>query len=165
MATTQIGLHPTVAIVPLISQSLTVFYAIVEPTIFIPFLKAADSEPDRAATQRITRLWWTHFLNYGLATIFSITLPAIVTSVWAARQLPSDSLEWKLYTAGACFGAGHFLAVPFMSKIIDDLCDEQVEKKGQTMETLRKWLRVHYVRTLLADVPSWLCFAYLVFGL
>lgn len=163
MATTHLGLHPSFAVVPLISQSLTVFYALVEPTIFVPFLRAAET--DRAATQRVTRLWWNAFLPYGLTTIFGITLPAIGAGIYAARQLPSDSLEWKLYAAGAAFGAGHFLAAPTISKVISNVCDEEVEKKGETREYVRQWLQIHTVRTLAADLPALLCFAYLVFGL
>ena len=163
MATTQLGLHPAFAVIPLISQSLTVFYAVVEPTVFVPFLRAAETDP--AAAQRVTRLWWTNYLTFGLTTIFSVTLPAIIAGIYAARQLDSNSLEWKLYTAGAAFGAGHFLAVPAMSKVINNVCDEEIEKKNETMENLRQWLRIHAVRTFAADLPSLLCFAYLVFGM
>lgn len=163
MAATQPDLHPSFAVIPLISQSLTVFYALVEPTIFVPFLRAAKT--DRAAAQRVTRLWWTHFTPLGLTTIFGVTLPAIGAGIYAARQLPSNSLEWKLYTAGAAFGSGHFLFAPTIMKVINNVCDEEVEKKGETMKYIRQWLRVHAVRTLVADLPALLCFAYLVFGL
>lgn len=163
MATTQPGLHPSFAVIPLISQSLTVFYAICETTTFVPFLKAAETDP--AATQRVTRLWWNNYLPYGLTTIFGVTLPGIAAGIYAARQLPSNSLEWKLYTAGATFCAAHFLWGPAIKKVIDSTCDEEVEKKGETMKYVQQWLRLHYVRTFAADVPALACFAYLVFGL
>lgn len=54
MATVHLGLHPSFAVVPLVSQALAVFYALVEPTIFVPFLRAAGT--DQAATQRVVRL-------------------------------------------------------------------------------------------------------------
>ena len=162
MATTTLGLHPSFAVIPLISQSLTVFYAIVEPTIFIPFLRSA--EIDRAATQRVTRLWWTQFLNLGLTTIFSITLPAIGSALYAARQIPSDTTEWRLYVAGASFSFAHFLFGPSIASAISSICDEQIEKRGETIHYLRKWLQIHAVRTMVADVPALLCFGYLVFG-
>lgn len=163
MATTQLGLHPSFAVIPLISQSLTVFYAWCEATVFVPFLRAAET--DNAATQRVTRLWWNNYLPYGLVTIFGVTLPGIGAGIYAARQLPSDSLEWKLYAAGAAFSAGHFLWGPTIKKVIEDVCDEKVEAKGETMKYVRLWLRHHALRTFAADLPALACFAYLVFGL
>jgi hypothetical protein len=68
------------------------------------------------------------------------------------------------YAAGATFSAGHFLAVPFIGPVIDGLRDEEVEKKGQTMETLRKWLRIHAWRSFCADLPALLCYIWLVFA-
>lgn len=162
MATTKLGLHPSFAVVPLISQSLTVFYAIVEPTVFIPFLRSAET--DRAATQRVTRLWYSHFLNLGLTTIFTITLPAIGSALYAARQLSSNTTEWKLYVAGASFSFAHFLFGPSIAAVISSICDEQVEKRGETLQYLRKWLQIHAIRTVVSDIPALLCFGYLVFG-
>ncbi|ETN43312.1 uncharacterized protein HMPREF1541_02471 [Cyphellophora europaea CBS 101466] len=160
--TSQLGLHPSFAVIPLVSQSLTVFFAGVETTIFISFLRAAET--DHAAVQRTARLWWKQWLPWGLSTIFAVTLPGICAGVYAARQLPSDSLEWKLYAAGAAFGSGHFLAGPTISKVIDKICDEEVEKSSETMKYIKRWLQVHTVRTLAADIPALFCFAYLVFG-
>jgi hypothetical protein len=163
MATAHLGLHPSFAVIPLIFQSLTVGYAVVEYTMFRPFLRAAEA--DRPATQRVTRLWWTHFLSLGLTTIFSVTLPAIFSAIYAARKLPSDTLEWKLYAAGASFGSAHFLFASSIGSVINNICDEQNEKKGETLNYLRKWLQIHAVRSVVADIPALLCFGYLVFGL
>lgn len=162
MSTTQLGLHPSFAVIPFVSQALTVFYALVEPTVFIPFLHAAHT--DRAATQRVLRLWFNSFKSFGLITIFSVTLPAIISGFYAARQLPLDTLQWKLYAAGATFSSAHFLFGGKIMTLINNLCNEQSEKKGETLETLRQWLHVHLIRTLVADVPALLCFGYLVLG-
>jgi hypothetical protein len=51
-----------------------------------------------------------------------------------------------------------------MSGVINSLCDEKVEQKGETMKYLRKWLRVHAWRSAFADIPALLSYVWLVFG-
>ena len=162
MATTQLGLHPSFAALALISSSLTVFYALVEPTIFIPFLKAAEN--DAAAANKTCRLWWKSFLSLGLSTIFAIVPAGIMLGIYGAWHCPRGTVEWNLFSAGATFSAGHFLAVPTMTTVINNICSEEVERKGDTMLWLRKWLTVHVWRTMFADLPALVCFAWLVFG-
>ncbi len=74
---TSVGLlRPSSAItIPLVSSSLTVFYAIVEPTILVPFLQAAKE--DLPATSKTVRLWWSKYLASGLTTIFGVVLPTV----------------------------------------------------------------------------------------
>jgi len=162
MATSTLGLRPSPATIPLISTSLTVFYAIVETTIFIPFLRSA--EEDLPATSGTVRRWWTHYLPAGLATIFSVTVPTIVSGLYALRSYPRGSLHWKLSAAGAAFAAGHFLFVPTIAKVIEKASQEEEEKKGETINWLRRWLNIHAWRTFSTDVPALACFAWIVFG-
>lgn len=94
MASTQLGLHSNFQVLPLISSSLTVFMAIIETTIFVPFLRAA--EVDAKAASKTCRLWWNHWLTPGLTAIFSIIPPGVLLGIYGARHSPAGSLEWKL---------------------------------------------------------------------
>ncbi|KIW14695.1 hypothetical protein PV08_07479 [Exophiala spinifera] len=158
-----VGLRPSPALtIPLISSSLTVFYAIIEPTIFLPFINAAKI--DAPAANKTIRLWWNDYLPAGLVTIFSIGLTGVVGGINAATHFPHYSLSRKLCFAGAAFSAGHFAYGYHISQVIKSVCDEEEEKTGRTMDHVKTWLRVHLQRTLLTDLPALACFAWVAFG-
>jgi hypothetical protein len=162
---TTIGLRsqPNLALtVPLLSSSLTVFYAIMETTVFYCFQQSAKRDP--RATAKVTRLWWSAFLPPGVSIAFAVIVPGIVGGAYALRFLERGSLQWNLCAAGAAFNLGHFAFGPTIANIIKNICDEGVEKQGKTMEYIRKWLVVHFWRTLFADLPALVCFLYAAFG-
>ncbi len=161
------------ATLPLLTTSLTLFYALVEPTIFIPFLRAA-AEPDdeesqtqaaAAAANRAIRKWWTYYLPYGLSTIFALGMCNAVAGIYALRQLPTKtrSLEWKICCAGLVASLGHFAFGGHIAGVIRKICDEEVEREGETANWLREWLKVHALRTALTDAPAVGLFAWVVF--
>lgn len=160
---TSVGLRPTPALtIPLISSSLTLFYAMVEPTVFIPFLRAAKE--DAPAANRIVRLWWMNYLPSGLVTIFGTCLPSVVGGLYAAQHLPENSLRRRLCLAGSVFAAGHFAYGYTIAQSIKKLVDEEEEAKGKSMDYVRKWLDIHLWRTLTTDLPALVCFAWVAFG-
>ncbi len=60
--TTTLGLRPDLALtIPLLSSSLTVFYAMMEGAVFRSFQQAAKKDP--AATAKVMRSWWNAFLG------------------------------------------------------------------------------------------------------
>jgi hypothetical protein len=159
---TQLGLHRSYAVVPFLSSSITLFYAIVKPTIFIPFVRAAET--DRVATNRVLRRWFNNFSAANLSTILSITIPTIITGGYALRRLPASHPDFKLYAAGTALALGHFAFAKPIVETINKICDDEVEKKGGNVEWLKRWLWIHAWRTVLTDLPSAVCFASLVFG-
>ena len=160
---TTVGLRPSpILTIPLISSSLTVFYAIVESTVFYSFLSAAKQ--DAPATNKVVRLWWTNFLTPGLTTIFGVTLPTIIGGVYALRHLPENSLKWKVCLAGSVFAAGHYAYVYPISQTIENVMDEEVETKGTTIDYVKSWLNIHFWRTLTTDLPALACFGYVAFA-
>ncbi|KAK5219116.1 hypothetical protein LTR99_006502 [Exophiala xenobiotica] len=153
---TSVGLRPTpILTIPLISSSLTLFYAIVEPTVFIPFLQAAKE--DAPAANRIVRLWWMNYLPSGLVTIF-------VGGLYAARHLPENSIRRKLCLGGSVFAAGHFAYGYAIAQTIKKVVDKEEVAKGKSMDYVRKWLDIHLWRTLTTDLPALVCFAWVAFG-
>ena len=163
MATaTRLGLHPSFAILPFLSSSLTLFYAFVEPTVFIPWVRSADTE--LTATNRALRIWWNHFYTPSLSTILSITIPTIFTGGYAIAKLQSHTREWRLYAAGTAFTVGHYVFAAPIVDAINHMNSEEVEKTNGNVEWLKKWLRIHAWRTITTDIPSVVCFGLLVFG-
>lgn len=160
---TSVGLRPSpVLTIPLVSSSLTVFYAIIEPLIFNSFLAAAKE--DAPATNKVVRLWWNNFLIPGTSAVVASTLPSLVGGLYALKHLPENSLRRKLALAGAIFAAGHFAWVYPIAQTIKNVTDEEVEKKGTTMDYVRRWLKIHTWRFLTTDLPALLCFGYVAFG-
>lgn len=160
---TTLGLHTSPGlVVPLIGSSLTVFYAFTETAIFYSFLRAAEHEP--ATTSKTVRLWWTYFLVPGVSLIFATTIPTIIGGYYTLKDFPQGSYQWKLAVAGITFALGHFAYVPPISAVIGAVADEEVEKRGETMESVRKWLKIHFWRFLSTDLPSLVCFAALAYG-
>jgi hypothetical protein len=152
----------TIAVVPLLSTTCGIFFALVEKTVFDAFLESAKT--DHANTSRAVHLWWTNYLKAGVATIVSIAITTLAGGVFTTRQLETYSRPWCIAVAGITFGLGHFVFAPTIADVIKNMCDEEEEKNGQTLTWLKRWLRVHRIRTLVADVPAGLCFAYLVFS-
>lgn len=75
------------------------------------------------------------------------------------------------YAYGALFALGHFAFVPLVAVRIARMTraeDNLVAKWGEPTEEniaraneeeMRAWLWVHYVRTLVVDLPACVCFA------
>lgn len=158
-----LGLRPDLAVtIPLVSSSLTVFYAIMEASVFYSFQQSAKQDP--SATAKVMRMWWNAFLPPGLVMIAAVTLPGIAGGTYALRYFEQGSLKWNLCVAGASFTFGHFAFGPTIVNVIKNICDEEVEKQGKTMEYVQKWLNVHFWRVLAADLPALACFCYVAFG-
>ena len=150
------------AVLPPISSSLALFYAFVEITIFLPFLQSSavkDYDVNRAI-----QLWWNNFFGYGMSTIISLGIASLVSGIYAARQYPLESNDRYLCIGGTIFCMAHFLFGPPVANIIKSLCDEKVAQEKKTIGWLRSWLRLHYWRSSLTDVPAVACFACVVFG-
>ncbi|KAJ9614266.1 hypothetical protein H2200_002402 [Cladophialophora chaetospira] len=162
--TTTLGLRPDLALtIPLLSSSLTVFYAIMEGTVFYSFQQAAKKDP--TATAKVMRSWWNAFFAPGITLIFAVTLPGIFGGTYVLRYFEQGSLEWNLCLAGATFTLGHFAFAPTIARVIYNICDEKIEKQGKTMENVQRWLNIHFWRVLLADLPALVCFSVVFAGI
>ncbi|KEF57674.1 uncharacterized protein A1O9_05592, partial [Exophiala aquamarina CBS 119918] len=149
-------------ILPLVGSSLTVFYAFAETAVFSSFLRAADHDP--ATTSQVVRHWWSAFLVPGTSLVFATTLPTIISGSYALKYLSRGSSEWKLVLGGVISALAHFAFVPPIAATISAITDEEVEKRGETIAMVRKWLKLHFWRFALTDLPSLVCFTILSLG-
>ncbi|KAM7205123.1 hypothetical protein V8F20_003260 [Naviculisporaceae sp. PSN 640] len=84
------------------------------------------------------------------------------------------SISKKLYLAGLFFSVGHMLWGPKAKDLMEEIGglnghkteqrdDSTImrgvdEKQGDNVELLRSWMKLHVVRSVLVDFPSWVCF-------
>lgn len=81
------------------------------------------------------------------------------------RPFPSDPTRWYLYAGGLVFTLAHFWCMPLVMWRVNALLEmaHETEKTegvdgGEASRELWGWLKGHYIRTFLTDIPGWLCF-------
>ena len=150
------------AVLPLLSTALTLFFAVLEYTTFIAFLRASGTRDHD--NHRSIQLWWHHSYYLSLATILSLEAANLSAGSYAAIQYPGNSRERSISIAGTVISVAHLAFAPRIVPIIEALCLEENAKTKKTEGLLKDWLRIHVWRTMLTDLLGALCFAYLVFG-
>ena len=135
---------------PLISSSCSLWYCVDQYMFFNNFIVPAN----RAQGSQILPLYWKSFLIPGLSCIFSLYGLSIGTAVANLYLGPGKQSGW--YAIGAGFSMAHFLFVPAASRLINAMIED--ENKGQSWKTMQKWLRMHAIRSVIVDLPGWLCF-------
>ncbi|KAI1809043.1 hypothetical protein GGS20DRAFT_573784 [Poronia punctata] len=88
---------------------------------------------------------------WEIGALYTLTTATGISNIYVR-----PNTAWKWYAAGTAFAFFHMAFVPLIMYKIKALVDN--EPKGQGLVSLREWLRVHKVRSWLADVPAWACF-------
>lgn len=73
--------------------------------------------------------------------------------ITSAKELVTRKGSRGLYLLGV---VGTFVFAPKMLGIIKDITGDRLQ--GNSTSDMRRWLKVHYVRLAVADLPAW--FAY-----
>jgi len=134
-----------VRLLPVLSSTASVVFAISEYQTLIPWL-------GRDLPSKHLSSWFNRWFRLAVVGVLVFG----VTSTWGGY------LGWRgtvgtasaLYKYGTCFALGHFAFVPSISRCIKRLVYGPTDAK----EELRLWLKIHTVRTLVADIPAALCF-------
>lgn len=135
------------------------------------FLDALLAPPHRERANELVPSYYRTFFGRGIWIIMTAYPLSIATGVAnayrssgggssVAAQLSSGggnngAARW--YAAGAALALAHFAFVPSIMYKVQALYEG--EGKGEGNQNLKRWLDVHLVRSLLVDVPSWICFA------
>lgn len=142
------------------------------------FTTLENRDRNRDKANEIVPSYFKAFFSRGLldiGTLFTLTTATGISNFYAR---PNGA--WKWYAAGTALAFFHMAFVPFVSKshldseeganlhsltvsfLLDVVYKVQSlvedEPKGQGLKTLREWLRVHNIRSWLADIPAWACF-------
>jgi len=136
-------------VAPLVSSSFSLWFCIDQHIFFSNFI----NEKNRAKSAAILPSYWATFVKPGLVAIFGlygVSIAAAVTNLYKGAA-PSG---W--YKIGAAFSAAHFLFAPFIAPVIQAIVEDK--SKGQSCTDMRRWLQIHDVRSLVVDLPGWLCY-------
>ena len=66
-------------------------------------------------------------------------------------------LSMKLYAAGLAGALGHLVFIPWVASPIQNIVEAR-DENTRPCEGMEGWLKVHRLRMVVADVPSWLLF-------
>ncbi|KAK8069394.1 hypothetical protein PG994_006010 [Apiospora phragmitis] len=124
--------------------------------------------PHRERANEIVPSYFKTFFRKGIwiiMTAYPLSIATGVANVYrssggsAAAKLSSGSNNGagRWYAAGAALALAHYAFVPSIMYRVQALFEG--EGKGEGNKDLKRWLDVHLVRSVMVDVPSWLCFA------
>jgi hypothetical protein len=136
---------------PTISSSFSLWYCVDQYL----FLANFTSPANRLKGSEILPQYWRSFLRPGLTVIFSLYGTTIGSAI-ANLYLGPPTSSSRLYTIGTCFAAAHFAFAPLVSGLIKAIVED--ESKGQSWKSQKKWLRIHAIRSVVVDLPGWVCF-------
>lgn len=174
------------ALIPLLSTTATLTLALYETVFFKTHLSSTSTPQNSRTIARSLSLWWRNSIPTTLPVVLSLITASLISGIRAYRALSPILQSTKRYIAlaGALLAVAHLAFAPKVAGVIQDMAyayervgewkvDVDVEEQGRTkeeaadeavLEGQRMWLRVHYLRTLVTDLPAWGCFAWLVFG-
>ncbi|KAH7124942.1 hypothetical protein B0J13DRAFT_565907 [Dactylonectria estremocensis] len=140
---------------PLLSTSLNVGMALGGYITTVPFHNTDYPGPAIA-------LWFKDFFKpgfVGVTTLGALTFGSGLRAFWfhyhgiAQKQARSSTVSrWSL--AGLIFTLLHFGFGNQVLSIMDQILSEPELAQLQ----MAKWMSMHVTRTLIADVPAWMCF-------
>ncbi|KIJ64330.1 hypothetical protein HYDPIDRAFT_188050 [Hydnomerulius pinastri MD-312] len=138
----QLGL---IRLVPVLSSTASVTFAISEYQTLIPWLNQ-DLPPNHLS------VWFSRWFKLGGMGVLAFG----VASTWGgyAGMRGTVGGASALYKYGTYFALGHFAFAPPISQCIKRLVYGPTDAKKE----LKLWLKIHTVRTLMADIPAMLCF-------
>lgn len=154
-------------ILPVVSASTTLGFAIFEYPMILAFLQARPSVTGTPFSR-----WWQAFFKPAVGVILGACLTSAISGLVCARWLRTHvTLEttsvsnWYLY--GSVFALGHLAFVPFIARPIErvvnrgtDLVVEDNESlQAANTKDMEEWLTVHTVRAITMDLPALICFA------
>ncbi|PGG99266.1 hypothetical protein AJ79_08603 [Helicocarpus griseus UAMH5409] len=92
-----------------------------------------------------------------LMPLYGLTIGTSVANLFFSEpQALKAAGARELYMGGLVFSVLHFAFVPFVMYPVRDIIEDR--SKGKSTGDLKKWLGVHFIRSLVVDLPGWACF-------
>ncbi|KAJ6016959.1 hypothetical protein N7451_000338 [Penicillium sp. IBT 35674x] len=160
---TSLNLNATLLLhtLPLATSTATLAHALLELHTTSAFLIPNI----RTTSNTILPTWFKRVFNRAVITVVGLNMTTIVT---AATTLYLDSSRndlqtTRFYWMGLLGAIGHLAFVPFVAgpvkQVIEGQSERENEKEGDLASAwMAKWVGVHQVRMLVADLPAWICF-------
>lgn len=140
---------------PLILSSASVMFSWAQDIAFKAFLHSSLRTDPTHPSGKILPRYLPAFMKPGLWGIGLTFLPS--TALCVVNGMSGQSREARnLYFAGAAFSIAHFCWGPSMFRILARIGDAKTA--GVANEAaLESWLPRHHQRTLLVNIPAFLC--------
>ncbi|KAL4954424.1 hypothetical protein BDW69DRAFT_163231 [Aspergillus filifer] len=154
-----------VRVAPLITTTASLMFAWDEHWFLSGFLSHkfnAEADPDyQEHSEALLPRYFRRFFEQGIFIIAGLnccTLTSSIANLVLSRRASTSqsAVTTRLYAAGLGFTVLHFLFVPLVAYPIRDIMEDR--SKGETRKDLKKWIDIHRVRVLIADLPGWMSF-------
>ncbi|KAF9060708.1 hypothetical protein BDP27DRAFT_1429764 [Rhodocollybia butyracea] len=138
----------SLALVPLVTTTASLGYAVAEFTFLSPFVRAKSIPPEAIGT------FWDYALVPAVTPVlaFNGTSTIVGTILW--KRLAGGTFGRSLVGWGVIAAAAHFVFVPNVAGIVKDM----IYKPATAREGQQRWLRLHMIRTLTTDLPAFALF-------
>ena len=142
-------------IAPLLTSTSSLVYAWDEHFFLSGFAHLEHKEE----TNKILPSYFRRFFNQGIYIVVglnTLTISTAVSNLLTDRPVLDRLQSSRWYWAGLGLTACHFAFVPFIAEPIRDMFEGR--SKGNSTKDLQRWLDIHRIRVLVADLPAWVSF-------
>ncbi|KAJ9491169.1 hypothetical protein VN97_g2068 [Penicillium thymicola] len=156
--------HLLLQTLPLATSTGTLAHALLELTTTTGFL-LPSLQP---TSDKILPKWYSHVFNRAVWTVLTLNLGTITSAagtLFLNRYYPRKPLQTTaFYWIGLAGAIGHLVFVPFVvgpvKRIVDDVgVKEDMGESGVGASVdMARWVGVHRVRMVVADLPAWIAF-------
>ena len=151
-----IDLLTILRLAPLVTSTGSLWFC-VDQSLFLGCLVPYHNRAEHVST---IPAYWRSFFKPGLGIIFimyGLTALAAVANLYSSSLVFSlgvtDTTRW--YKLGLAFTLAHFAFVPSVAPLITRMIEDST---GESWRYQVKWLKIHAIRTMLVDLPGWLCY-------
>lgn len=136
---------------PLVSSTCTLLFAWDQHL----FLSNFNLPETRKQTGLIISPYFKSFFQRAIWQVLgfiTVTASTSVLNLYTGRPLLNARGSASWYMAGATLSAGHLLFVPIIAPKVRDLAEDT---KGDSNDSLDRWLSINAVRGLTVDLAAW----------
>ncbi|KAL6922547.1 hypothetical protein FSST1_006573 [Fusarium sambucinum] len=143
-------------LLPVISSLVSLQFAYDEYT----FLSCWTKRQYREQANELLPPWFTNWAPAGTKVVFgsfTLSLASGLANVATTWNTTGDWITILSYMAGTLFAASHLLifgstAIKLLAKV------RRNDQDAKSTESLEMWLKMHFTRSLVVDLPAALCF-------
>ncbi|KAI6081404.1 hypothetical protein F4821DRAFT_249408 [Hypoxylon rubiginosum] len=140
-------------LIPVVSSTCTLLLAIIQYS----SLQILTRSEIRDLNERIISCYFTAFFDSIVLRVVGNLLTTMVSVACIFRLSDMSLGEQKSchwYLAGACLAMAHLLVYPIIAPHVEAL---RKDCRDKNIDALQDWLRIHWLRSVVIDLPAWVC--------
>lgn len=151
---------------PVLLTTSSLTFSLTQYIFLKPYLDLPPQTVTRPQVNKVLQPYMRRQFPSGLATIlvlYPLTWVTAIANLTVGRRALTGPAR-GFYLAGLVFSVGHMLWAPRAKGLMEEIGgvrgdgEGDGEGEGDSVELLGQWLRLHVVRSLVADFPGWVCF-------